>query len=221
MSSCCHQDGMAAHEFKVLKWVFSIWHLKFETFGKKHISFSKQWFLLIQVPDIVFKYRHLYLENALHDRLFLIEGIMPKGPYLPCVSMAGRALLAGYHRYNNEEIAQVKMQSNTHFNSSVSYKTKFGSQNFGYQIWCFLWYIQYFKQYVQYESNNNEKIRGLPTVAAFAKNNFQGREKNIFFKVSAPMSLVKCHTPLDVKFHWAQCVKSNYNRMEPFPIGKI
>ena len=28
-----------------------------------------------------------------------IEGILPKVPYLPCVSMAGRALLAGYHRY--------------------------------------------------------------------------------------------------------------------------
>ena len=28
-----------------------------------------------------------------------IEGILPKGPYLPCVSMAGRALLAWYHRY--------------------------------------------------------------------------------------------------------------------------
>ena len=26
------------------------------------------------------------------------EGILPKGPYLPCASMAGRALLAGYHR---------------------------------------------------------------------------------------------------------------------------
>ena len=28
-----------------------------------------------------------------------IDGILPKGPYLPCVSMAGWALLAGYHRY--------------------------------------------------------------------------------------------------------------------------
>ena len=28
-----------------------------------------------------------------------IEGILPKGPYLPCVSMAGRALFAGYHWY--------------------------------------------------------------------------------------------------------------------------
>ena len=30
---------------------------------------------------------------------FHIEGILPKGPYLPCESMAGRALLRGYHRY--------------------------------------------------------------------------------------------------------------------------
>ena len=28
-----------------------------------------------------------------------IEGILPKGPYLPCISMVGRALLAGYPRY--------------------------------------------------------------------------------------------------------------------------
>ena len=28
-----------------------------------------------------------------------MEGILPNGPYLPCVSMGGRALLAGYHRY--------------------------------------------------------------------------------------------------------------------------
>ena len=28
-----------------------------------------------------------------------IEGILPKGPYLPCVSRTGRALLAGYHRH--------------------------------------------------------------------------------------------------------------------------
>ena len=29
----------------------------------------------------------------------LFAGILPKGPYLPCVSMADRALLAGYHRF--------------------------------------------------------------------------------------------------------------------------
>ena len=33
-----------------------------------------------------------------------IEVILPKGPYLPCVSMAGRALLAGYHRYISVQI---------------------------------------------------------------------------------------------------------------------
>ena len=27
-----------------------------------------------------------------------VEGILPKGPYLPCVSMADRALMAGYRR---------------------------------------------------------------------------------------------------------------------------
>ena len=30
------------------------------------------------------------------------EGILPKGPYLPCVSMVGRALLAGYHWFINQ-----------------------------------------------------------------------------------------------------------------------
>ena len=38
---------------------------------------------------------HLNIKNILPG----IEGILPKGPYRPCVSMAGRALLAGYHRY--------------------------------------------------------------------------------------------------------------------------
>ena len=29
-----------------------------------------------------------------------IDGILPKGPYPPCLRMAGRALLAGYHGYD-------------------------------------------------------------------------------------------------------------------------
>ena len=39
-----------------------------------------------------------------------IKGILPKGPYLPRVSMAGRALLAGYRRYDkiNAKL-QIKM----------------------------------------------------------------------------------------------------------------
>ena len=60
---------------------------------------------------------HLYIEKAPDSSLMYeislvdlyskfniilnahIKAILPKGPYLPCVSMAGRALLAGYHRY--------------------------------------------------------------------------------------------------------------------------
>ena len=34
----------------------------------------------------------------LYDDHIHVEGILPKGPYLPCVSMAGRAILAGYPR---------------------------------------------------------------------------------------------------------------------------
>ena len=33
------------------------------------------------------------------DSVRYCEGILPKGLYLPCVSMAGWALLAGYHRF--------------------------------------------------------------------------------------------------------------------------
>ena len=38
--------------------------------------------------------------ESLHKQMAVwqIEGILPKGPYLPCVSMEDRALLAGYHR---------------------------------------------------------------------------------------------------------------------------
>ena len=39
--------------------------------------------------------------------MFYIEGILPKGPYLPCVSMAGRALLAGYHRYQKKNVLEL------------------------------------------------------------------------------------------------------------------
>ena len=38
--------------------------------------------------------------HAVELVLRYIEGILPKGPYLPCISMAGRALLAGYPQYS-------------------------------------------------------------------------------------------------------------------------
>ena len=33
-----------------------------------------------------------------NPEIHIKEDILPKCPYLPCVSMAGRALLAGYHQ---------------------------------------------------------------------------------------------------------------------------
>ena len=38
-----------------------------------------------------------------------IDGILPKGPYLPCVSMAGRALLAGYPWYADEWFNKISL----------------------------------------------------------------------------------------------------------------
>ena len=37
--------------------------------------------------------------NSSHPSSAYIEGILPKGPYPPCLRMADRALLAGYPRY--------------------------------------------------------------------------------------------------------------------------
>ena len=46
---------------------------------------------------------HISSQRGLHKtNNFSYRWYPPKGPYLPCVSMAGRALLAGYHRYGDE-----------------------------------------------------------------------------------------------------------------------
>ena len=46
------------------------------------------------------KHNHkIHLASLYCPLATVIKGILPKGPYLPCVSMAGRALLAGYHRH--------------------------------------------------------------------------------------------------------------------------
>ena len=60
---------------------------------------------------IYYRTRHSYI--VVHTALLLpwicskssitpdIEGILPKGPYPPCLRMADRALLAGYPRYTH------------------------------------------------------------------------------------------------------------------------
>ena len=42
--------------------------------------------------------KHMHALIMFFSYLSSVEGILPKGPYLPCVSMAGRPFLAGYHR---------------------------------------------------------------------------------------------------------------------------
>ena len=44
-----------------------------------------------------------------------IEGILPKGPYLPCVSVAGRALLAGYPRIIGSHCSITNHRTNSWF----------------------------------------------------------------------------------------------------------
>ena len=54
--------------------------------------------IVIHTPSVP-RHPHPRIICSVCLRLY-IEGILPKGSYLPCVSMAGRALLAGYHRYH-------------------------------------------------------------------------------------------------------------------------
>ena len=51
-----------------------------------------------------------------HKQQIDIECILLKGPYLPCVSMAGRALLAGYHR-----IITLKWQGTTTYKMYIKW----------------------------------------------------------------------------------------------------
>ena len=48
------------------------------------------------------KYPQQTLYSGMSLYLIYFKSILPKGPNLPCISMAGRALLAGYHRFMHE-----------------------------------------------------------------------------------------------------------------------
>ena len=65
----------------------------------------------------------ILLLSYLHSSISYTEGILPKGPYLPCVSMAGMAFLAGYHPYID----------NSYWNSQ--YPSFYVALNSGYVIW--------------------------------------------------------------------------------------
>ena len=51
--------------------------------------------------------------NMIAKYFAYIEGILPKGPYLPCGSMAGRALLAGYPRHSTCKWSSERLGNKT------------------------------------------------------------------------------------------------------------
>ena len=75
-------------------------------FGDRATVFQQHWICIkfciemyrmpdiCQARDIMMLYTLLKLKFQPH-----IEGILPKGPYPPCLRMAARALLTGYPRY--------------------------------------------------------------------------------------------------------------------------
>ena len=79
--------------------------------------YSVRWVCFwVNKPRMFYSQRHMVVVNKAKCCLVIqsylvtyIEGILRKGPYLPCVSMAGRALLAGYHRYEMVGILQTKI----------------------------------------------------------------------------------------------------------------
>ena len=56
--------------------------------------------MVLAIPQYSGFSRRIVNDPFLNVKTFIpyFEGILPKGPYLPCVSMAGGAHLAGYHR---------------------------------------------------------------------------------------------------------------------------
>ena len=90
--------------------------------------------------------------------------------------------------FTNRSIAfdEANLMQNILANSTVWYKTKFGCQNFGYQIWCLFCYIynvfknmfnmslmiMWWNIMVQWFPMSFEKFGGLPTVVAFGENEF-------------------------------------------------
>ena len=73
------------------------------------------WYILYFTLQRVIQY-HIILDRLKQHPAFVgclsrppTRGILPKGPYLPCVSMAGRALLAGCPRYIYVYIYEVKI----------------------------------------------------------------------------------------------------------------
>ena len=64
---------------------------------------SSQELALVLMKEDLLAIQHCLIEGAPFVLFTHFKGILPKGPYLPCVSMAGRALFAGYPRFRQRQ----------------------------------------------------------------------------------------------------------------------
>ena len=93
--------------------LFIIWII--ESSFAPHASFMGRISLILQIQIYLIYFESLYLSSFVRfaklktsrklwlspNCLAYSDGILPKGPYPPCLHMADRALLAGYHRYHS------------------------------------------------------------------------------------------------------------------------
>ena len=110
-----------------------------------YVSFcGLQWNLLR-----VWKYLFILISPIYFDTVVFtegwIEGIPPKGPYLPCESMAGRALLAGYRRNKNTAIRTTVCKLWQTFRFSEDYVRYWRGRRgiFTGSIFMILWWITF------------------------------------------------------------------------------
>ena len=89
-----------------------------------------------------------------HNVIMLqIEGILPKGPYLPCVGMADMALLTGYHSdIHTAELPSILVISHTSLRISLEDSGKahmefwdipcsIGPAIYGPYYWQYIWHV--------------------------------------------------------------------------------
>ena len=118
---------------------YKIWILRAtprcENFFLSMILITKKiWFydslIFIMVISILVT-RHVFIETLQTQQRtdlwqpmgLYIDGILPKGPYPPCLRMADRALLAGYTRYVFAAIASWRHECVTWFEPKVDGRT--------------------------------------------------------------------------------------------------
>ena len=111
------------HWFKICKQCSQI-HFLVESWFKSYLfprvklSISQNWYRYHRTGDV----------SSQLDAY--IDGILPKGPYPPCLRMADRALLAGYLRYSRRSLGLNKwIMKVTNFNKCNTLNSQSASLN--------------------------------------------------------------------------------------------